>query len=277
MKRRAVLMLATTILLLSLGAAFGAHRAAASESTGDGGWVWQHGLGAGVVYNDVVFVDAENGWAVGSGGRIVHTFDGGATWYKQRSGTTADLSQVRFVDPRHGWAIGVVPDPNGSSTPSGSRVLRTTDGGDTWDEVPGIPPSWIPRSVAFTSATDGWMDGADDSSYQNAMYRSSDGGQTWSVYTFPNDEMPTALGQIVFKDAQTGWCVNGSAANTGVDCTTDGGQSWTSRLTGCPYPISALAFDGDQTLITGGFGGVFCRSTDGGRRGHRAPTRRLTT
>ena len=45
----------------------------------------------------VSFVDANNGWAVGNGGTILHTSNGGATWSTQRSGTFNDLFGVSFV------------------------------------------------------------------------------------------------------------------------------------------------------------------------------------
>jgi photosystem II stability/assembly factor-like uncharacterized protein len=264
MKRRVLVLLGGAILVLLVGAACAAHPASALESTGDGGWVWQHGLGAGVDYTNVVFADAANGWAVGSEGRIMHTFDGGATWYKQRSGTEAFLIQVAFADARHGWAIGTITPPF-VGTPTGGAVLRTADGGDSWDQVSGLPSGFVPRSVAFTSATNGWMDGGVDGGGE--LLHSTDGGETWAHYAFPNDQTPTGLGHMVFADPQTGWLVGGGDIGGGgnVMRTTDGGQSWVSSSTGCPYSGGALACDGDQTVIAGGLGGVFCRSTDGGQ------------
>ena len=38
------------------------------------------------------------GWAVGAGGTIVKTIDGGKKWKKVVSGTTASLSGVFFLD-----------------------------------------------------------------------------------------------------------------------------------------------------------------------------------
>ncbi|MFQ6007792.1 MAG: WD40/YVTN/BNR-like repeat-containing protein [Candidatus Zixiibacteriota bacterium] len=71
---------------------------------------------------DVIFVDVNNGWVVGSNGYILHTSNGGASWSKQTSGTTNDLWGVTFVDPDTGWAVGRV-----------GIILHTTDGGDSWE------------------------------------------------------------------------------------------------------------------------------------------------
>jgi photosystem II stability/assembly factor-like uncharacterized protein len=72
--------------------------------------------------NAVSFADPHNGWAVGGGGAILTTVDGGRVWYKQRSGVDADLLDVKFVDAREGWAVG-----------ADGVILHTTDGGANWE------------------------------------------------------------------------------------------------------------------------------------------------
>src|SRR5437016_4900893 len=62
-----------------------------------------------------------NGWAVGFGGTILHTSDGGATWSGQDSGTSNELLGVQFTDALTGWAVGAV-----------GTILHTSDGGATW-------------------------------------------------------------------------------------------------------------------------------------------------
>jgi photosystem II stability/assembly factor-like uncharacterized protein len=71
--------------------------------------------------NAVSFADAEAGWAVGAGGAIFSTKDGGRTWRPQESGVDYDLSDVKFLDRAEGWAVG-----------GEGVVLHTTDGGQTW-------------------------------------------------------------------------------------------------------------------------------------------------
>jgi photosystem II stability/assembly factor-like uncharacterized protein len=71
--------------------------------------------------NAVSFADALTGWAVGAGGAIFSTSDGGRTWRPQRSGVESDLSDVKFLDRTEGWAVG-----------GEGAVLHTTDGGQTW-------------------------------------------------------------------------------------------------------------------------------------------------
>jgi photosystem II stability/assembly factor-like uncharacterized protein len=73
--------------------------------------------------NAVWFADHESGWAVGSGGVIIATEDGGRTWRPQNSGVGDDLFDVKFFDAREGWAVG-----------AGGATLHTRDGGRTWTD-----------------------------------------------------------------------------------------------------------------------------------------------
>jgi hypothetical protein len=72
-------------------------------------------------------VDSNYGWAVGYGGVIAGTDNGGATWSAQASGTTNILWDVYFVDPEHGWAVG-----------DHGLVLIATSTVNTIQENPGV-------------------------------------------------------------------------------------------------------------------------------------------
>ena len=52
-------------------------------------------------------------------------FDAGATWTTQTAGVNAWLHGIWFVDASTGWVVGEDPDRQGI-------VLHTTDGGDSW-------------------------------------------------------------------------------------------------------------------------------------------------
>jgi len=55
-----------------------------------------------------------------------------AGWIPLNSGTTTDLEDVCFpVDAVTGYAVG-----------GGGLILKTTDGGATWDSLPGSHPGW---------------------------------------------------------------------------------------------------------------------------------------
>ena len=57
-----------------------------------------HGLGS------IHFADPMRGWAVGRGGTILRTEDGGKTWQAVRQ--LAWFESVYFTDTMRGWAVG---------------------------------------------------------------------------------------------------------------------------------------------------------------------------
>ena len=99
MKKPAILGL---LLFLSILAAMtvGASGAGAVQNlnTGGGPWEWVNPPVQGGTINAVSFVNSSTGWAVGIGGTILKTTDGGNTWAAQVSGTSFNLEGVKFVD-----------------------------------------------------------------------------------------------------------------------------------------------------------------------------------
>ncbi|RQT15048.1 glycosyl hydrolase [Burkholderia contaminans] len=123
--------------------------------------------------NDVTFVNAREGWAVGHAGVILHTIDGGETWMRQRADTTTDqpLFSIAFTDARHGVAVGLW-----------SLALRSDDGGAHWTAVPlpaGSGKNNKDRlnlySVTRTDSQSGLLVTAE----QGVVFMSSDAGKSW--------------------------------------------------------------------------------------------------
>lgn len=125
------------------------------------------------ILNGVDFANLQTGWAVGSGGRILKSTDGGATWAAQVSGTTSDLSAVNFLDAQRGWATAVF----------GGQILRTTNGGASW-AIANVGANMVIRDIAFADANNGWVVGTDFSNFPNSvssiLLYSGDGGVTWT-------------------------------------------------------------------------------------------------
>lgn len=57
-------------------------------------------------FMDVIFVDDQNGWVVGSDGTILHTTDGGLNWTAQTSGTSNWLYDICYDGGITMWAVG---------------------------------------------------------------------------------------------------------------------------------------------------------------------------
>ena len=118
--------------------------------TTDGGATWSKERltmvpGAALLRLD--FVDAENGWLIGScfpGGQqydswgvVLHTTDGGETWAQQDSGVGELSSEVWATDAQHAWVAYQY-----------GTVLRTSDAGGA-----GITPTGSPKTTAVNAVT----------------------------------------------------------------------------------------------------------------------------
>nr|HDM59446.1 glycosyl hydrolase [Bacillota bacterium] len=101
-------------------------------------------------------------WAVGLGGTIVQTADGGKTWELQDSGTSTILMDVCFVDESHGWAVGM-----------DGVIIHTVDGGKTWlAQESGAKHEF--DAVRFVDERTGFIVGQ-----ESIFLRTVDGGKTW--------------------------------------------------------------------------------------------------
>jgi len=58
-------------------------------------------------FRDIAFINSESGWIVGNFGYILHTIDGGETWYRQAVGyTEMNLYSIEVLDDTHIWISG---------------------------------------------------------------------------------------------------------------------------------------------------------------------------
>ncbi len=138
---------------------------------------------------DVAFVAAlGNLWAPSDIRGVYRTTDGGTTW-----------DQVLFVD-EHTGVVDLVMDPGDSNTlyaaayqrlrrtwgfnggGPGSGIYKTTDGGETWDELTdGVPEGDKGRIGLAIAATDGDVLYATiQHDEDGGTYRSRDGGASWA-------------------------------------------------------------------------------------------------
>ena len=126
----------------------------------------------------ICFVNADLGWAVGDRGAIWHTPDGGRTWQLQRSPATCRLETVQFLDAENGWAVGGWTHPYTHQT--SGIVLRTRDGGKNWQIIPDLTLPAL-KVARFFDYKRGWAAGDGSSLYPGGVFRTEDGGRSWSV------------------------------------------------------------------------------------------------
>ncbi|MEN3339456.1 MAG: hypothetical protein V7647_3132 [Acidobacteriota bacterium] len=166
------------------------------------------------------------------------------TWEPQTSGVTVRLRGLSAVSARVAWASG-----------AGGTVLRTTDGGATWQArpVPGAAALDF-RDVDAASAQVAYAlsIGPGESS---RIYKTQDGGDHWDVQ-FTNTDPQVFLDAMAFWDADRGVAVSDSVAGAFVILTTtDGGRDWTrvpaDRLPAALRGEGAFAASGTNVATSG--------------------------
>lgn len=165
-------------------------------------------------------------------------------WTPQSSGVTARLRGVSAVSSTIAWASG-----------QRGTVLRTTNGGTTWQArpVPGAEALDFRDVDAFSATTAIVLSiGSGDAS---RLYRTTDGGATWDE-RFRNTDQAAFFDAVAFGDADHGTAFSDSVDGRFVVLTTvDGGRTWTSvpadRLPPALAGEGAFAASGTNVTMLG--------------------------
>ena len=196
--------------------------------------------------------------AVGERGHILISDDGGGSWRQSSSvPTRATLTGVYFHDRQLGWAVG-----------HDAVILRTRDGGETWQRLHWSPEEERPfLDVWFSDADHGFAIGA-----YGYFLATADGGETWEERLIVTEEQSEEIdaydlgGDFHLNHiarAASGRLYIAAEAGT-LYRSDDGGESW--RTLPSPYHGSffgSLPLDGDSLLLFGLRGNLF-RSDDAG-------------
>jgi cytoskeletal protein RodZ len=102
-------------------------------------------------------------WRVGRHGLIQKT-DASGNWVTQASGVDADLFDITFATPSVGWAVG-----------QAGTLLRTIDGGETWNKVP------IPTRADLILVTASGDLTAQVVTRDGQALTTTDGGKSWNT------------------------------------------------------------------------------------------------
>ncbi len=192
-------------------------------------------------------------------------------WQVAYTGQHHWLKEVQFINPQLGYAVGESKTPlwYGDNPRYRGSILRTTDGGRTWEEMYRQPSHEFElramKGIHMISAYEGWAVGD-----LGRILHTKDGWNTWEVQ--PSGHSKPQFDVFISPDGQYGWI--GVSQNAGhMLRTTNGGRTWISGM-GNPAPWGAAPESMDWIFANGrwyGFaigsvstGGLFVRSSDGG-------------
>ena len=217
--------------------------------TADGGKTWKGSVINEGNLNNVQFTDRSNGWIVSKDGVILKTIDGGVTWAQMApSGFPVgeDFYKLAFFNESFGYVLGY------------HGVYRTDDGGENWANnwLPVVPyrGAW---DMSFADGRTGYLLGSRYTDPDpSILYRTTDGGASWSPVQGSKATTLRTVLAISFVDEMTGWAGGGVIMKT-----TDGGESWKTQVAAAT--IREFHFLSKQYGFAVG-GKTILRTTDGG-------------
>ncbi len=226
--------------------------------------------------------NATSGYAVGSGGRIWKTTDGGYNWNLSPPTpvTNQAFRRVRFINNNFGMVSGnggkifkttdggtnwidvsntgstvgveglAVIDDTTALVAQGTFVYRTTNGGTNWTMIdPGVPSGSGATSIVMLNKTVGYLVGSSSVLFPAGyIFKTTNGGLTWAATNFPFSS--NLLYNINYR-SEFDYVVVGQ--NGGVFHTTDGGANWNQYNLGLPIgQVIGLTSVHRDTIIVGG-------------------------
>ena len=238
------------------------------------------------------FVSLSQGWAIGSGGAVVHTIDGGSIWAAETTSSGADLRGIAARSADEAWVVG-----------TGGTVLHTTDGGSAWaaqdpgtgndlyglaavtsDDVRAVGgtgvvtrtidgATWTPlwsastsiaalRGITFADGLHGWTVGN-----AGTVMRTANGGATWDPQDSGVGQQLNGVDALSSAGVTYAWAVgNRPAANQPgvIRTTTDGGLNWTAQTNPVNQSLNAVDFVDDANGWAVGNAGTIVHTGDGG-------------
>ncbi len=269
---------------------------ATDSAAEDAPGVWTHvgplNIGGRVTALALDPTDPDHVWLGAADGGVWSSQDNGSSWapvFDDQPTLSIGALAAHPIDPAVLY-VGTGEDNGGGYAYPGDGVFKTTDGGSSWialglaetRRIGRIAVDPIDPQRVFVAAGGGVY----DKDQHRGIYRSTDGGATWSRVLFVADDAgaidvaidpvnPDRVYAAIWQrhSFADGWYVSGT--NSGVWRSTDGGDTWARLTNGLPVEDSvgriglAVARSAPEVIYAlighavNAIYGIY-RSTDGG-------------
>lgn len=186
-----------------------------------------------------------------AGGGVWKSQDGGVQFYSVFDDQPQSVGAVAVdpSDPDNAVWVGTGEVWTRNSVSVGNGVYRTTDGGKNWthlglektERIAAVEVHPKDKNTVYVAALGAlWGDSED-----RGVYKTSDGGKTWSKVLYvnattgcsdlvmdPND--PNTLYAAFWEFRRTAWSFNSGGLNSSLYKSTDGGKTWNKIQNGFP-------------------------------------------
>lgn len=221
--------------------------------------------------------DAETAWiscfSESNQPLALKTENGGEMWVLQEAGPPLtengiELQGLSVVNQQIAW----MSAGYGPSSESHGLVLRTLDGGMTWEakakmeEGDSQLSSDLPYlGIAATSANEAWVVSAHNNNQGSSIYHTTDGGETWTLQASDLVGSGNDLNDIRVTEGVI-WIAGDMGTVFRSD---DDGASWEKFETASMYNLGVAALDGTTAwAVSSGSGsgaGVIVNTSDSGK------------
>ncbi|MCJ7448224.1 MAG: YCF48-related protein [Bacteroidales bacterium] len=226
----------------------------------DGGYNW-YKLGALLGAPTFFFNDHEGIGAIGSS--LYRTNDGcNSVEMVFDSSTYAGIHFIQFLNNSTGYAAGGASFDSFNS----GLIVKTTDGGNTWQPLPDKFKSII--GISFISENIGYIiinlyEGSVVGTYKSGaeLLKTIDGGSTWtSINSKIYDEFKIIPFKCYFADEQHGFLF-GTGNGSKILSTIDGGKTWKEEYTNndSDYTLNKILFATSTTGFAIGNNGLLLK------------------
>ncbi len=135
------------------------------------------------------------------GGGVWKSTDGGQIWTPLTDNQSSLEIGALALDPNNPNIVYAGTSvSNALFSNTGTGILKSSDGGSTWTQLPGPSPTGpgletVVESLAVSPSDDNVVLAADASGAGPGVYRSADGGNTWTQVIAPNT---ASWGKVLF-------------------------------------------------------------------------------